>query len=86
MKQFFSSVYGILMLVFSPITFGLVIPVGVDLYLNKLIYGEYPTSLNYNEYSNWVSNQFVLVVSIVLYGVIWFSIKNFFEKRNIDII
>lgn len=78
--------YQLLMLIFSPITFGFAIPIAFNIFLNKWVYGEFPRSLDYDVYGNWVSNPATLIILIVSYCIIWFSIKNFFKKRNLDIL
>ena len=74
--------YQFLMLIFCPLTFGLAIPIAFNIFLNKWVYGEYPKSFDYNEYSNLVCNQAVTILLMAIYLLIWYVVKNFFEKRK----
>jgi hypothetical protein len=41
--------------------------------------------MDFDVYSNMVCNSVSLVVLIMGYVISWFLVKNFFEKRGIDI-
>ena len=79
-------IYQLLMIVFSPITFGLVLPISFMVVLNKIVYGVYPSSTDFNEYSNWVCNQGTLILLIIGYIISWFLVKRYGEKRGVEII